>query len=301
MKHFLYVPFTGLGLFQGYRGDTWLKNRIEVFKRFVLPSLLNQTNKDFYLWLSFRPEEESNPIVIDLINHLDKFQLKGTVVTFGGVMFWDDKYPDDIAEQRLRHSLSITLPQLKGMVGGHDVLMTLQPSDDLYLDEAVEYIQKVNKSMVFTKGYIMNYNNLDLAEYNPTTFPPFSTIKFTASQFLDPDMHYTHTQAYKSHEYVPVEAVIAKRMFIVGTHGENISTTWGHSFTGKMLTGREKDKVLISAGLFDVEPIILKKDFSRRLKKRIINVFPASLQRAIISAKSPGVKGSIKSYKYFNL
>ena len=57
IAHLISVPFTGLGLHGGYRGDSWFKYRVEVFKKYTLPSLMNQTNKDFTIWLQFRPEE----------------------------------------------------------------------------------------------------------------------------------------------------------------------------------------------------------------------------------------------------
>lgn len=301
MIHFLYTPFTGLGLFGGYRGKTWLKNRIKIFKQFTLQGLLNQSNQDFYLWLSFRPEDEENPIVQDFIEHLGKLQLKGVIATYNGIMFWDDKYPDEIAETRLRTSLYKTLPQLKELVGKKNVLMTLQPSDDVYLSDAVERIQKADCSLGFSKGYMMNYSTLELAEYNPETLPPFTTIKFTAEQFLNPNLHYNHTGAYQSHEYVPIDKKIDKRMFIVGTHGENISTTWMHEYMGMKLGEQLAEDVMINSGLFGVEPIEVKKDLSRRVKKRIINILPKPMQRAIIKAQSPGVNGAIKKYNHFSL
>lgn len=299
--HFLQVPFTGLGLFGGYRGDTWLKNRIAVFKRFVLPAILNQTNRNFILLLNFRPEEESNPIVQEFVAGLDKLAGLATVVTYHGIMFWDDKYPDEIASQRLMTTLERTLPMLKDIVGGNDVLLTLQPSDDIYLGHAVSRIQELNVNMCFSRGYMMNYATLEMAEYDPETFPPFSTIKFTADQFLNPTKHYEHTGPYKSHEYIPNQATDTDRSFIVGTHGENISTTWQHPYMGRRLTKDEVEAVLITAGLFGVEPLLLKKDLSRRMKKRLLNVLPAAIQRQIIRRQSPGVTHAINSYHYFNV
>ena len=35
-KHLIYCPFTGLGLYNGFRGNRWLKNRIKIFKEFVV-------------------------------------------------------------------------------------------------------------------------------------------------------------------------------------------------------------------------------------------------------------------------
>ncbi len=74
--HLFFVPFTGLGLHNGFRGDAWFKNRIEIFKNYTLKSLLNQTNKDFVLWFCFRPEEEINPLLIELQKHMATLPIK---------------------------------------------------------------------------------------------------------------------------------------------------------------------------------------------------------------------------------
>lgn len=309
LTHFLCVPFTGLGLFNGYRGDTWLKNRLAIFKQFVLPSLQAQTEQNFWLWLQFRPEEENNSIVQSFISDLGQIRGLRVVVTYHGITMWDDKYDDAMAERRLRASLDRSLPELKQVVGESDeILLTIQPSDDVYLADAVDTIQAnrgvYDKVVGWDKGYIMNYHTLEMAEYNPTTIPPFSAIKFSSqAEFLDPVKHYDYIGPYKSHEYVVNLGFtwIPGRGFIVGTHGENTSTTWGHSFTGRVLSKQERDDVLIKAGLFGVEPLVVTKDRRRRNMKRFLNLFPASWQRWYIRQLSPGVREAIRSYTYFNI
>ena len=89
--HFLYCPFTGLGLRKGYRGDRWLKHRINIFKQYTLPSIMNQTSKNFVLWISWRPEDVNNPLVEQLGETLEGIRDLQVFFTYGGVMFWDDK------------------------------------------------------------------------------------------------------------------------------------------------------------------------------------------------------------------
>ena len=69
-KHLLYVPFTGLGLYNGFRGNKWLKKRIQIFKQFVVPSLHAQINQNFIIWISWRPEEKNNHIVKEFYQYL---------------------------------------------------------------------------------------------------------------------------------------------------------------------------------------------------------------------------------------
>src|ERR1700751_3205409 len=116
MTHIVMIPWTGLGLFKGYRGDAWLKNRIFVFNRFVLPSLLAQTNKNFLLWFCFRAEEKKNEIVQSFITSLNNIRGIRIAVTYHGIPFYDDKYEDSLARYRLLRTLQQSLPQLESLV-----------------------------------------------------------------------------------------------------------------------------------------------------------------------------------------
>ena len=276
IKHFLYTPFTGLGLYGGFRGNRWLRNRIKVFKQFVIPSLLAQTEKNFTLWVGWRPEERSNPHVIELKNWLETTPLK-SIFTYGGLCFWDDKFPDDVAKSRLATNLHLSIRDLVDEIGDVDyVLMTIQPSDDCYASNAVATIQDALKredinAFGFTKGYIMNYATGEVSEYNPNTNPPFYTIKFKKSVFIEPQEHIQFAPI-KSHEYVANHlryGVLDERGFLVGTHGENVSTYYNHPFKGNWV-----DKEILwnfglqNAGTLKL-PISLRKRFMRMMPYRV--------------------------------
>ena len=296
MTHLLYCPFTGLGLYGGYRGDKWLNNRIAIFKNFVLPSLLSQTDKSSYLWVSWRPEEKSNPIVYEFCQFLDKIRGLSVIHTFGGLCFWDDKYPDEVASVKLLEALEKTLPELKSYVGESKyVLVTLQPSDDLYINTAIEDIRKTLSdkeppyAVGWKKGYIMNYATKEIAEYSTVdwttdeistyrtnTIPPFFTVKFPKDVFLNPQKHYKFIGPYKTHELVadvmPYEELSGKG-FCVGTHGANISTTFNHRYKGRVLEGDERDKMLIMFGVYFSDPVIIKAGW-RIIGRKVLNVIP---------------------------
>jgi hypothetical protein len=296
IKHLMYVPFTGLGLYNGFRGNRWLKNRIAIFKRFVVPSLQAQTSQDFIIWISWRREERNNPHVLELKKWLKFcYPLKEVVFTFSGVCFYDDKYPDAQARSRLIESVHGAMPNLFDVIADCDcVYMTIQPSDDLYHRMSVEAIQKVLEgdkfdAVGFPQGYICNYNTKEVAEYNPNTNPPFYTIKFPKEVFTDPLSHVNYTALkrdsgkYKagtplpSHEYVPDcfrYALIGDlRGFLVGTHGENISTTFIHPFKGYNVP----ESTLKDFGIHDVPPLKLKIS----LRKKLLRRFPHSVQRKL--------------------
>ena len=258
------VPFTGLGLYNGFRGNNWLRNRIKVFEQFVVPSLLAQTSKEFILWICWRKEERLNPLVQELAERLKSLPFR-VVHTYSGIPFWDDKYPDDKAYDRLVMTLHYALTDLRDAVEDtKHVLMTIQPSDDCYNKDMVAEIQKFfderedAQAFGYRHGYVSQYQTKALAEYNPITNPPFFTIKFTKQQFLDPLTHMKYTGPYKSHEYVGnfLKYYVAdKRGFIVGTHASNISTVYDHPFRGRIITGEESESILDSFGIKDVEKL----------------------------------------------
>ena len=294
--HFMYVPMTGLGLHNGYRGDDWLTYRINIFKNYVARALLAQTKKEFIVWFSWRPEEKNNPIVKSLIRSLDGLQSMRFVHTFYGICFWDDKYEDSIAEERLRSSLKGSLNDLTDYVPKDTdlVYMTIQPSDDMYLPSAVETIQKITKKGAFgwKEGYLIDYHTKEISEYNPDTRPPFYTIVFDRSTFLDTEKHLKFTGPYKSHEFVPYYSdPLKERMFVVGTHGRNISTVYNHPWKGRVLTQNEQDSILIATNVYFSDPIpykhsnylFLRKLFNKipfnNLLRDIYHKLPANLRK----------------------
>jgi hypothetical protein len=293
-KHLMYIPWTGLGLFGGFRGNGWLKNRIKVFKQFVVPSLLAQTNRQFMVWCSWRPEEKDNPYVKELYKWLKDQTLLDVFFTYSGVCFYDDKYERTEAKSRLLEALHGCAPDLMNAIGECDyVLMTIQPSDDCYHKNAVKAIQQVFEetdlqAVGFKNGYIMDYTTKNVAEYNPTTNPPFYTIKFPREVFVNPLSHLNYTSLkhdvgqypkgtpLPSHEYVKdclkYEQIDA-RGFLVGTHGANISTTWQIPFKGEAVD----QEVLEDFGIFDVPPVKIKLSIFRKILIRL----PHKVQRKI--------------------
>lgn len=309
-KHLMYMPFTGLGLYNGFRGNRWLKSRIQICKQFVIPSLKAQTCKDFTLWISWRPEERHNRIVKDFQDWLKETGLD-VIHTFSGVAFYDDKYPPEVAKERLISAIHGAMIELvdatEGDKGYEWVLMTIQPSDDCFHKNAVKGIQGVFRdpemyplqAIGFQKGYLMNYQTKELAEWNPKTNPPFYTIKFPRPVFINPLQHVEYTSLkhdvpgypkgtpLPSHEYVKDclrYGTIPERGFLVGTHGENISTIWNHPYRGEILQGKiegeyitDGQDILRDFGLDKVSE--LKLPFS--LRRKIFSKLPHKVLRKL--------------------
>lgn len=281
-NHFLYVPFTGLGLYNGFRGNHWLRNRIKVFKHFVIPSLLAQTDKDFTLWVSWRPQERMNNQVAELQDYLNELGINN-IFTYNGLCFWDDKYPDKEAWDRLVNSLHGSLNVLFSHLDGNDILMTIQPSDDCYNKDMVREIKSefshspLLQAVGYKHGYMANYNTKEIAEYNPKTNPPFFTIRFKHEDFIHPLEHMKYTGPYKSHEYIGDflrYKVLDKRGFIVGTHGENISTNYKHPYMGKIVSGRN----FADFGLENVLPLHIKLHFGKKMFRKLPHYWQRKLR-----------------------
>ena len=217
-----------------------------------------------------------------------------TIHTYNGVLFYDDKYPDEIAKERLTMNLHNSMADLINEVGDADyVYLTIQPSDDLYHGEMVRIVQKYlsdpsYQAMGFSKGYICNYRTKEIAEYNPSTNPPFYTIKFSKEVFIDPLKHCQYTSIKKdvgkykkgtpipSHEYVG-DALnylsVTDRGFCVGVHGENISTGWDIPFKGPLVDS----PALELFGISDVPPLLLTYSF----RKKVLQKLPYPVRRKL--------------------
>jgi hypothetical protein len=245
-----------------------------------VPSLIAQTNKDFTLWVGWRPEERTNPYVNELRDWLNGTPLK-VIFTYGGLCFWDDKFPDDVAHSRLTTNLHQSLRDLVDDIGDVEhVYMTIQPSDDCYRYDAVDMIHQAlagdaMQAFGFAKGYIINYQTKEVSDYNPTTNPPFYTIKFKKSTFIEPQEHVVYAPI-KSHEYVANHlkyGVIDDRGFMVGCHGENVSTFYNHPFKGDKVD----QSILKKFGNEKTPP--LKLPIS--IRKKLLRMLPHRVQRKL--------------------
>ena len=164
--------------------------------------------------------------------------------------------------------------------------MTIQPSDDVYHSGMVEEVQSFFREekdvhvFGYRKGYVMDYVNRRLAEWNPKTTPPFYTIRFPRETFMDPLKHVDYTGPYKSHEYVKDflrSEYVEHRGFLVGTHGENISTIFNHPYAGHEFLGDNVDRTLSAFGLQGVPNLKIRTS----LRKAFMRSLPHGWQRKL--------------------
>ena len=257
--HIIYIPFTGVGKHQ-YKGDDWFRDRIEIFKNYTLKSLLNQTNQDFVLWLSFRSEDWENPICNKFVKELQDLLGENRVCTsYNGLIYWDDKRDKTIEASKLRLTSSLIRLSLKWFcditVRDNDVFtsncvdwvyLTRIDSDDMFHKDVVQLIQDQEPfegALTLSLGTIYNKDTGEVAEWNPLTNPPFHTLMFKWETFFDPDKHLALYEGFKSHEDIAKlkHKVLWRgdnrqdRLYCVLTHNPamHISTTWDHPFKGK--------------------------------------------------------------------
>ena len=239
-QHIVMIPFTGVGLYGGYKGDEWFKERIEIFKKYTLRSLQNQKFNKFLLWMTFRKEEFFNPITRELGDFLRKEGGISYVMTFEGLMYHDDKFSGGYnrllnfariirdcyrkknikgmlrniksvilsTNSTLRNRLGISLRTLRGIIEKdvEVIFLTRIDSDDMFHKEAIGNINKMGAfrgAQVMGNGYVYNDLTKQLAEWNPKTNPPFHTIVFPADTFFDARKHLKYTKGFKSHEDIP--------------------------------------------------------------------------------------------------
>lgn len=248
------TPFTGLGLNRNRFDDKWLTYRIKIFKNYTLKSLLNQTNKNFVHWISFRQVDKDRPLIKELYDHLKSLNYK-FVFTFHGIGFWDDKYEND----NLLERLTKTLPALREICEGKEyVWETILGSDDTAHKDAIKGIQDKEfamgegKALIHGNGYLFNANTQRLAEWNPETNPPFYTIMYPMETFLDPQKHFDYMKGFKTHEDIPrlfncEKLPDGRYCYLV--HKNNISTNWNHPFRGKIYKDEDVKEILKGFGI----------------------------------------------------
>ena len=281
--HLIYIPMTGVGVNQGFRGQEWFDYRIKIFKEYTLKSLLNQSNKKFVLWLSFRKEEKQNVSVNRLAAHLYN---KGIIftMTFDGLMYWDDKFNTDFKsrweniKRLFRHKsfnlktffemlynknrtlekrLGNSLYALSNNLPDSDIIyMTRLDSDDMLHKDAIAEIQlfePLSQALTFQNGYVYNKNTDELATWDPSTNPPFLTILFNSETFFNAKKHLEYYGDFKTHEDIPRvfnSERLSNGKYCVLIHEKHISTSFNHPFRGSIVTDKlEKQTIKDSFGI----------------------------------------------------
>jgi hypothetical protein len=256
IKHIFYCPFTGKGLYQGFRGQDWYNLRADIFEKYVIPSLKNQTKKNFGLWVSFRPEEKENPTTKKIEKALQESGLE-YIMTFNGIMMTDDRGVEHNVD--LEERLEKTLPEVSKLVGDADfVYETNLDSDDLVHGTFSEVVQgkefEPGGALYMKDGYAYNIKDRLAEWHNPYANQNY-TIMFPKDYYLSAKDRLIYLHGLKTHEEVPTRfssEELPSGLYCAIIHGTNISTVWGHPFMGKEIYNEdEKDFILKNFGIIN--------------------------------------------------
>lgn len=218
--------------------DEWIQKRIYLFKKYTLASLRNQTNQNFLHWICFR---KRHPAWDTLEQYLKSINYN-FVFTYDGQCHPDDRASNDTLEQKNISSLKVLEPYI---IGKKWVYYTLIDSDDMFMKDAVELIQQQEpverKSLIFQKGYVINYFTKELADWFCTS-PPFYSIIYLAEVFLDAKKKMEYEKGLFSHENALTAfnpTIMPENKYSYLIHDTNKSTDWNHHFRGQIYTDQE--------------------------------------------------------------
>jgi|TARA_Y100000310_G_scaffold312222_1_gene359300 hypothetical protein len=250
IKHIFQVPFTGkTPNGDGFTSQAWYDKRASLFERFTIPSLKNQTRKDFLLWVTFRPEELFNKTTKKIARVLSESKIDN-IMSFNGTMFTEDRAVWHNVD--LKERLAVCLSEVKKMVGdATHIYETNLDSDDMVHRDFSKTVQerkyKKHGALYMGKGFAYNTQGR-VADWNNPTSNQNYTIMFPATEYFDPEKRLKYLKGFKSHEEIP-ELFKAERlpdgMYCTVIHGDNISTVWQHPFREKEYVYEDEQRAIL--------------------------------------------------------
>ncbi len=230
-KHFLITQFNLRSFPKGVKGNEnwikWTKKRIDIFKTYCLPSILNQSNKDFS-WLIYF--DKDTPIEFSyIISELKRYSFIYPCFTSGFEGF-NLQYINDIKK--------IIAADTKWMI------TTRMDNDDCFEKDAINTIQKhFRKSDEFlislSSGYTLNLQDNFLSHYYYPMSPFISLIELTEKPVIKGIFFNLHTE-WDGLRLVIFKEILKrnnKSIFILDkpywiqlVHGENVSNTAKRGF-----------------------------------------------------------------------
>lgn len=238
IKHIFQVPFTGKTPHgDGFTSQEWYDSRANLFINYTLKSLMQQTNKDFLLWITFRPQEIFNPTTKKIAQAITQSGITN-IMSFNGTMFTEDKAPWHNVD--LKERLEKCLPTLKEFVADADyVYETNLDSDDTVHKKFSEIVQnyryKKKGALYMQRGFVYNTQGRVADWLNPTSQQNY-TIMFPTKTYFDAGKRLEYLDGFNTHEQVPTKFEATKMpdgLYCSIIHGGNISTVWDHPFMGK--------------------------------------------------------------------
>jgi len=188
----------------------WWEYRLMIYEQYCLTSLKNQTNKNFMILMSvceYVPEKNQ----ISLLHLLEKCGLQFVMYDINKIT---------IAEALQQYSTKYDT-----------VYHTRIDSDDMFHKDVISEIQSYDfahrRALVFQKGYCYDCRNNRLQHYFMPS-PPFSTIMFPMSIYLDQQKQNEYTQTI-GHDTIfrGMKSIkLSENKYIVTVHNTNQVTIY---------------------------------------------------------------------------
>ena len=186
----------------------WWKYRLSFYENFTLNSIVNQTNKNFYLLMTI---DHRLPLKIELEEILKRSGLKYLLV--------NKTIKDDLKDK------------MSTLVGSSYVYTTRIDTDDVFHKDVVDEIQRYEysekRTLIYQKGYCYDVVNNRLQHYFAKS-PPFSTSMFTREIFVD-DSKRNEYIGVKSHDQLfknTKSIVLSENKYIVLIHNRNLDSVY---------------------------------------------------------------------------
>lgn len=203
---------------RGFDPDNWLLERVEIFKKFCLPSILNQSNKNFE-WFFY--VDSSTPDFV-------RMDLEKTFSPYPFIKLLSHQFDSFNITKQLRSDLDHYL--------GKDFIFLISSrvdTDDMLHKDFIETVQKFFKKqeflvLNFSKGYVYHTNS-GVSALSERKANPFISIieKRKKDQFITV-FSKSHTDFILDNGYT--EICLSKPLWCMTVHGLNDST----GFFGKI-------------------------------------------------------------------
>ena len=171
----------------------WIQYRYNIWKKFTLQSMLNQTYKD-WIWVI-------------------KCHSKSKNITKGLFYQHDRRINESHSEKNQKRTISEF----------DDVLLIQLASDDMYRKDAIEEFHKAaliqqREFYLCNTGYILDLSNLNLAKYDKNS-PPFYARLVNGKEHGMLRIGMKHRRVKKENPYI-----MPGNMYMVGIHEQNTSS-----------------------------------------------------------------------------
>lgn len=210
---------------RGFDIDAWLLERVEIFKKFCLPSILNQSNKNFY-WFFYIDSETPLEVKSELATIFQPYPFV-KLISHQYDSFNITKYLNSDIRKYLEENFQY-------------LISSRVDTDDMLNKDYIEIVQKQFKNqeyqaLNFNKGLVYHVptgvSSIMIHKYNAF----MSLIEKRSADGFKTVFFKQHTE-YKTDPY-KVETKIKQAMWCVSIHGLNDST----GFYGRVIKFNKLD------------------------------------------------------------